>query len=307
MYKKYFWRVALTGWLMVGAACNAAQTPAPSAGPATPTTVPVAGCEAQDIDLNKYGGAEFQSGEVIEAVDGVLNTTLEVKYGDNHIATCPVHLRSYNGKLVGPTLRAKPGDKLKIIVKNMLPPNPAMDHQDMSVPHNFNTTNLHTHGLHVSPSGISDNVLREMPPADDGSGGKDYEVEVDIPPDHPAGTFWYHAHVHGATAIQVSSGMEGTLIIEGGLDQVPEIKAGEEKVFLFQQISYDTQGQVEDFNTSLGFGQWGKLHRQHTINGQLYPTFTMRPGELQRWRMIHGGVHETITVALHGPGPDKLV
>jgi len=310
MSKRKFWRAAMTFWLILGAACNTAQ-PAllPTKAPATPTVPAVAGCEAQDIDLEKYGGVEFQNPEVIRAVDGVLNTSLEVKYGDNKIAACPVHLRSYNGKLVGPTLRAKPGEKLKIIVKNMLPPNPAIDHTNMQIPHGFNTTNLHTHGLHVSPSGISDNVLREMPPAEDGSGEKDYEVEVDIPADHPPGTFWYHAHVHGATAMQVSSGMEGALIIEGGLDQVPEIAAGAEteKVFVFQQISYDTQGQVENFNVSLGFGQWGKLHRQHTINGQLYPTLTMRPGELQRWRMIHGGVHETLTVALHGPGSDNLI
>ena len=30
------------------------------------------------------------------------------------------------------------------------------------MPHGFNTTNLHTHGLHVSPVGNSDNVLHAV-------------------------------------------------------------------------------------------------------------------------------------------------
>lgn len=289
MYLKKFFHIVMMLWITLAAACN----------PAQPVTV--SGCEGKDISLQKYGGAAFQSPEVIASDGGVLDATLEVRYGDNQIAGCPVHLRSYNGKLVGPTLRAKPGDKIIIHLKNMLPANPPIDHQNMNIPHDFNTTNLHTHGLHVSPEGISDNVLRKMPPPADGSKEADYEVEIEIPADHPTGTFWYHPHVHGSTAIQVSSGMGGALIIEGGLDQVPEIEAAAEKIFVFQQISYDTQGQIENFHTSLDFQQWEKLHRQHTINGQLYPTLTMRPGEVQRWRLIHGGVAETIMATIYGP------
>jgi len=150
-----------------------------------------------------------------------------------------------------------------------------------------------------------------MPPPADGSSEADYQVEIHIPLDHPAGTFWYHPHVHGSTAVQVSSGMEGALIIEGGLDTVPAIKAAQEKILVFQQIAYDTQGEIEDFNTSLGFvngnSQWVNLHRQHTINGQLFPTLTMRAGELQRWRMIHAGVEETILATLYGPGCNSLM
>lgn len=296
-------RIAITFWAVLAAACNTLQPVVPTQS-VTPTPVP--GCEAQEIDLQKYGGAAFQSAEVISSQGRVLDATLEVKYGDNYIADCPVHLRSYNGNLVGPTLRVKPGDKIKLLIKNMLPPNLPVEHPDMSIPHDFNTTNLHTHGLHVSPEGNSDNVLRAMPPPD-GSTAAEYPVEIDIPENHPPGTFWYHPHIHGSTAIQVSSGMAGALIIEGGLDDVKEIAAAEEKIFVFQQIAYDTQGQIEDFNTSLGFGQWEKLHRQHTVNGQLYPTFTMHPGELQRWRLIHAGVAETIMATIYGPGADNLM
>lgn len=311
MNKKQMCRAITTFWLMLSVtACGAVAPVTPTATTSanvTPTPTAVPGCEAQDVDLSKYGGDAFQNAEVIDSADGTLDTTLEVTYGDNQIAACPVHLRSYNGKLVGPTLRAKPGDKLKVLIKNALPPNPSMNDMNMNVPHGFNTTNFHTHGLHVSPSGISDNVLREMPPVgEDGYSESGYQVEVDIPANHPAGTFWYHAHIHGSTAVQVSSGMAGALIIEGGLDDVPEIAAAKEQTLLLQQIGYDTAGEIEDFDTSVNFQSWETLHRQFTINGQLYPTLTMQPGEMQRWRLIHGGVYETIDLVLRGPGPDGL-
>ena len=307
--KKLF-RAGMGLWIILAVACTPAPPTAMSmAESMTPSAVPipVLGCDGEPVDLQKYGGGDFRNPEEIVSKGKTLRATLEVKYAENQIASCIVNLRSYNGNLVGPTLRAKPGDRLEIIIKNMLPLNPPMDPQDILDHREFNTTNLHTHGLHVSPEEISDNVLRKMAPDPDSEG---YRVIIDIPKKHPAGTFWYHPHVHGSTAIQVSSGMAGALIIEGGLDEVPAIKAAEEKILVLQQISYDTQGRIESFETSLGFqggkSQWLNLHRQHTINGQLYPTLTMRPGEMQRWRLIHAGVEETIMATLYGPSKEEL-
>jgi FtsP/CotA-like multicopper oxidase with cupredoxin domain len=79
---------------------------------------------------------------------------------------------------------------------------------------------MHTHGLWVSPAGNGDNVLISVDP------GVAFTYEYNIPPDHPAGTFWYHAHLHGSTGPQVSSGMAGPLIIRG--DRAPEFGHGGE-------------------------------------------------------------------------------
>ena len=51
----------------------------------------------------------------------------------------------------------------------------------INMPHCFNGTNLHTHGLWVNPTGNSDNVLLSINP------GVDFQYEYNIPPDHPAG------------------------------------------------------------------------------------------------------------------------
>ena len=43
-----------------------------------------------------------------------------------------------------------------------------------------------------------DNVFVDVSP------GEEYNYEYEIEADHPAGTYWYHAHLHGATMFQVS-------------------------------------------------------------------------------------------------------
>ena len=49
-------------------------------------------------------------------------------------------------------------------------------------------TNLHFHGLQVSPSGAADNPFLSI------SAGHSFTYRFDIPADHPQGTFWYHDH-----------------------------------------------------------------------------------------------------------------
>ncbi|MEJ0042394.1 MAG: multicopper oxidase domain-containing protein [Rhizomicrobium sp.] len=107
-----------------------------------------------------------------------------------------VTLRSYAnsadgaaGEYVAPTIPVAPGDTIHIVLHNDLPDDPTcvdMPGMDMNHPHCFNGTNLHTHGLWVSPTGNSDNVLLSIDPK------QTFEYIYNIPSDHPAGTFWYH-------------------------------------------------------------------------------------------------------------------
>jgi FtsP/CotA-like multicopper oxidase with cupredoxin domain/peroxiredoxin len=248
-------------------------------------------------DIARTATEPFVEAEAIHSVDGQLRTTLVVKYGDNVIRRSHVHLRSYNGRLVGPTLRAKPGDVLKIRVENQLPPIAESPVHAVNVPHARNSTNIHTHGLHVSPEGNSDNLYLDIQP------GQAQDYEIKIPKDHVAGTFWYHPHRHGSVALQVSSGMSGALIVEGGLDEVKEIKQTKERIFVLQQIPFDSQGRVENL-AKLYDGHptkhWHESGRFTTTNGVALPVITLRPGEVQRWRFIHSGIHESLTLRLDG-------
>lgn len=97
------------------------------------------------------------------------------------------------------------------------------------------------------------------------------------------GTHWYHAHKHGSTALNVGNGMAGALIIEGPYDD--ELKAFykqyglKEKVLVIQQL--------ETALLVLSAGGANRAKTPLSVNGQLDPVVTMRPGEVQLWRIIN--------------------
>jgi len=98
-----------------------------------------------------------------------------------------VKLRSYSGEdvspgapYVAPLVEVAPGERVSITLHSKLPADPSCTAPNLplNTPHCFNGTNLHAHGLWVSPSGNSDNVLLSINP------GVSFQYEYDIPPDH---------------------------------------------------------------------------------------------------------------------------
>lgn len=278
-------------------------------------------CIYKDTDLKIYGGQPYRAPEEIKSERGELNVNLDVKFTDpakTKIAGCGVTLRSYNGKLVGPTLRVKPGDTLNITLNNQLDPEGRDPEKTCANPHDmfggsplpgqFNCTNLHTHGMHVSPKGNADNVLVVVPPFEY-KGPKDEDshlsanprqIKIEIPKNHTPGTFWYHPHVHGSTGVQVASGMEGTIIVEDDENNTPQsiLKANaNEKIFMLQTVPYDDTGKINDF-LALGDDRAFVRNRYLLVNGQIAPTVKMRPGEIQRWRFIDSSFDRNLQLTL---------
>lgn len=257
-----------------------------------------------------YSHQQFLNPPVIESERGSreLHYQLNAQYAAHQFQTLQagnqvvktLTLRSYNGKLIGPTLVARPGDTLKIRLNNLLPPDSVHCHHgnpdcDPHKPHNFNTTNLHTHGLHVDPTGRSDNVFISL------HSGESMDYEIHIPEDHPAGTFWYHAHLHGSTTVQVGSGMHGALIVRNDYDRLPAIRAATERVMVLQTIAFDTYGTIEN-NDNFFVNKWhteGWKNGWHfSLNGQVMPEITMRAGSVELWRFVHAGVREPANLRL---------
>ncbi|MFS2003391.1 multicopper oxidase family protein [Duganella sp. CT11-25] len=240
---------------------------------------------------------------------------------------------------VAPQIEAYPGQTVRVTLNNNLPFDPTCIKLvgGINVPHCFNGTNLHSHGLWVNPAGNSDNVLISINP------GVGFQYEYNIPPTHPAGTFWYHTHVHGSTALQVSSGMGGALIVRGTRkptetengDVDTLLKPFPERVLMFQQIQYacrypaDAEGirkiktygdeerkihpKNDDFRYKCdegdvgridGYDQlapstWRKSGRYTSINGVVMGKLVKaKAGVVERWRMIHGGVRDTIALKI---------
>ncbi len=277
-------------------------------------------CAYQTIDVEKYGKQPFQNPPDLRAQNGRLETAFTVQYTDpktTKIAGCGVKLRTYGGKLVAPTLRVKQGDVIDLLLKNNLPkesPNEIQAQFDQenqnayldTVPASFNTTNMHFHGLHVSPAGNSDNVLLAIAPQ------SNFPYEVTLPKDHPIGTYWYHAHAHGSTSIQVGSGMAGAIVIEDDPSITPKALLAanaNEKIFVLQSILYNQQGELNNITSLFPGGDcsqssnkdtWPCSKRRITINGQIVPVITMKRGEVQRWRLIDTAFREGIAFAVEG-------
>lgn len=276
----------------------------------------------------------------IRQVGNVVSVNLVVREDTNSIFNSStggmdqVRLRSYGGCLTGPLLEVHPGITLRVhLINNLAKADPTcpagQDPPDGSAGC-LNTINIHFHGLHVSPAGNSDNVLLNINPQ------TNFDYEVNIPGDHPAGTFWYHAHRHGSTATQVASGASGALIIRGDrrytggdpgdIDTIlhdANNKPFPEQIFLFQQIPYacftdDTLakiitnpdntwscpagkvGIVENFGLQLASPTiWDTSGRFTSINGAVQPTLTgVQAGVIQHWRMIHAGIHDTVNLQI---------
>ena len=242
----------------------------------------------------------------------------------------------------GPTLVVNPGDLINLNVTNKLPadkvppstgeknvestycqPNagafPIGDYKH-NTPGCFNRTNLHFHGLHVSPISVgykkgdtsktpvyvssgdpsvtngdviltesSDDVLYDLKPT------KSNKYCPWLPAFHAPGTHWYHAHHHGSTAIQASSGIAGALIVQEPAGQ--EICKGAPDVVMVIQEEPQSLSSVEGSYVAnltpqeqLDRGIYERPGAQcasFLVNGKFKPTLKVQKGEIQRWRLIN--------------------
>ncbi|MDI3284274.1 multicopper oxidase domain-containing protein [Polyangium sp. 15x6] len=237
---------------------------------------------------------------------------------------------TYTGTIPGPSIELHPGDRLRLKLINGLPDDgSAVDPGDCggmtttSGGHGGhgpgmqnNTTNFHTHGLHVDPGPPGDDVFLEIGP------GQSYDFVFDIPKglvmpdgtmaDHPAGTYWYHPHFHGATAIQVAGGMVGALIIrdewQDDLDKMfspePAPGQGKEQLLVVGELMIQAKDACTGKTRLATYNEMGKagalppgVDDFFHVNGQINPILRMRPSEVQRLRVLHTGFRAPLDIA----------
>ena len=232
---------------------------------------------------------------------------VEVELDGNRYCT-----RGFNGGIPGPTVRVPASADERQIRVDLNNTFTTMDMQAVGPPgpggveYDFNMTNLHTHGLHVQAERSSDdlfygdNVLIHLMAGE----SAEYRYDIDEHVTHEAGTFWYHPHVHGSTAIQVGGGAVGAWIIEGPVDEVAGIAEARERVMIVQHIPYSTAtplGAGEDCTEdNLSFNSFMTIAGapEIVLNGVVAPTMVAAPGSVERWRFVHGGVTAEMTLSL---------
>ncbi len=224
----------------------------------------------------------------------------------NHVVSLTLHAVNengrdafaFNGETVAPVIRASPGDLLKITYVNDLPTkssetctvNPCMD-----------MSNLHFHGLTVSPNTPQDDVLGmlAMP-------GQVLHYAVEIPRDHSPGLFWYHTHPHGESHRQVLDGMSGAIVIEGMERYVPQVGRLRERVLLLRgrSIEHDPNAtqlkqRVEIPSKGCG-GEAEAVEEIFTVNGAVRPRIEIAPNERQFWRIVNASADRYLDLQLDG-------
>lgn len=235
------------------------------------------------------------------SVNGVLDTTLTARYGPVVVAGRTVQGEAFDSSYPGPTLRFRPGERLRIRLDNQLPAQPfgppaasapTSRHQPVggasmtaAVP---NTTNLHVHGMHVSPVGNGDNIFLDVNP------GQSFQYDYPIPANQPSGLYWYHPHRHGLTDQQDGFGMMGAMIVEGAIDRIPGVAGLRERLLVVHATQLTPQGTVVPGD------QQDPTQYIRTVNGQLNPTIRIQPGETQRWRIGNTSADSFLNISLDG-------
>jgi len=193
---------------------------------------------------------------------------------------------SFEGGEVPPVIRVSPGQKLHITYLNHMQVSSGEVCVDGPC---MNMTNLHFHGLHVSPESPQDDVISMM-----AMPGQSLRYTVDIPLNQPSGLYWYHTHPHGESYQQDLDGMSGAIVVEGIQRYVPELRGLKEQILILRdaelhqgdEASKLLETAVDIPKTTCGEAA-GNPGRIFTVNGAVRPKITIAPGEKQFWRIVN--------------------
>lgn len=185
---------------------------------------------------------------------------------------------AYNGQVPGPTLEFHEGDRVVVRFTNRLQ----------------EPTTVHWHGLHL-PFVADGSPFHPVAP------GESFDYEFTIR-EGTAGTYWYHPHPHHATSRQVAMGLYGAIVVRSADDPVP---AGvRERLLVLSDNRLNEHGQV-DFAEE-GTVSWridrenGREGDRLFVSGELMPTYRVRAGEVERWRVVNASGARMYRLALTG-------
>jgi FtsP/CotA-like multicopper oxidase with cupredoxin domain len=150
-----------------------------------------------------------------------------------------------NAPFLGPVLRIRAGERVLLNVSNGLGEAAA----------------LHWHGLH-------------LPAAMDGGPHQSILPGATWSPEFPllqrAGTFWFHAHQHGATAAHVWAGLAGAFRIEDDEEEalpLPRTYGEDDFILILQDRRFDADGQMP-YAPDMHDLMSGKIGDVMLVNGQ---------------------------------------
>lgn len=182
---------------------------------------------------------------------------------------------AYDGRIPGPELRFRQGDRLQAIVRNGL----------------AESTTVHWHGLRVPNDMDGVPGLTQQPIV---RGGR-FTYAFDL---QDAGTYWYHSHDGGAP--QLGRGLAGAFIVE---EREP-IRVDRDMVWMLSDWRLGPDAQIVDgFFRPMEAAMDGRVGNTVTINGHLPGPFKVRAGERIRLRLINAAIARMVALRFEGHRP----
>lgn len=216
--------------------------------------------------------------------NGLVEVQLETRIAQTTIRGKTANVMTYNGLFPAPTISVKRGDRLKLHLKNSFPNTT----QKNILGHVKNITNIHTHGWHVSPAGNSDNIFIHINP------GEQFTFEYDTSRQDSGTLNYYHPHIHKLVAEQMWAGHAGFLVVE---DETDALSGIETHLLLLKDITIS--GSEPEAHTMQDYID-GKEGEVVMVNGLENPVLSIKPGQVQRWRIVNASTARYYNLHLEG-------
>jgi FtsP/CotA-like multicopper oxidase with cupredoxin domain len=181
----------------------------------------------------------------------------------------------YGSRIPGPEIRARQGERIRIIVHNSLPED----------------TTVHWHGIRL-PNSMDGVPGLTQPPI---KPGESFTYEF-TPPD--AGTFWYHPHADSLQ--QLGRGMAGALIIE----EPDPVSVDRDIVWVLSDWRLTSDAQLAPgFGNAMEAAMSGRVGNTVTLNGIVTDEVRVRAGERIRLRLVNSSLARLMALRFEGHRP----
>ena len=193
----------------------------------------------------------------------------------------PETLQELPGSYLGPIIRVRTGQKIRILFTHDLP----------------EPTIVHWHGLHV-PAPM-DGHPRFMI-----ARGQTYVYEFEVI--NRAGTYWYHPHHHNRTGPQVYAGLAGLLIVSDEAEAALDLPSGtDELCWVIQDREFD-RGNQFIYRAGMPTAMNGFLGDRVLVNGQERPSLALGT-RAYRVRLLNGSNSRIYKLAWDDDTPITLI
>jgi FtsP/CotA-like multicopper oxidase with cupredoxin domain len=206
---------------------------------------------------------------------------------------------TYRGGLVPPTIHVVPGGELRVTYVNDLPPHSS---EQCALGPCMDMTNLHFHGMEVSPHRGQDDILTML-----ASPGQTLHYDVHVPRDVPPGLYWYRTHPHGESERQALDGMSGAIVVDGIDRYVPQLRTMPERILVLRTTEFSANDpSLQSLMRRLEVGSGSACHSQQipdqlfTVNGAFRPSVSIAPGERQFWRILNASADDYTDLSVDG-------